>query len=476
MKKYKSFFRFACLFFFFFLLTIDGFSIVVEGINKEYAGKKLHFYRYSNPVTREKVPVFVLDVDNEGFFKKEIKINSTTFVFCDFGIYRGMLFIEPKQKIELVLPPLREKSFADKKNPFFQPVEFWFNTKNGNQLNDRVAAFDRKLNQLTDKYFSELYFRNSKEIFDTVSSSLKKEFKAENGNIFEMHKKFRLKSIEADAFRLNPPQLAEVFNSADKVTWTHPAFMNLFEKTYSNKLSFEAKTIEGKKVRKAVAQNNLSSLIDFLTKEYKLTSPGNELVLLKMLHDAYYSGDFTEDAIIKLVASDQLQNSRYAFISETAENVLSKLKYLRRGSKAPPICLNNTEGEKHCSDASNNKFKYLIFADTEMIVCREHLKYLTKIENQFREHLEIIIVLRNTNRQEMQAFLSEEEIPGKHLVDENGEYIGKYRVKSYPTSILLNENHNVVFQQAKAPLDGFEQQFGAFLQKELFLRQRNQGR
>jgi len=29
---------------------------------------------------------------------------------------------------------------------------------------------------------------------------------------------------------------------------------------------------------------------------------------------------------------------------------------------------------------------------------------------------------------------------------------------------------------AKAPLDGFEQQFGTFIQQELFERQRNQGK
>jgi hypothetical protein len=59
-------------------------------------------------------------------------------------------------------------------------------------------------------------------------------------------------------------------------------------------------------------------------------------------------------------------------------------------------------------------------------------------------------------------------------VDEYGEFIEKYKVKSFPTCFLLNENHEVVFQQAKAPLDGFEQQFGTFLRQELFERQRNQ--
>ncbi|MCY1720368.1 hypothetical protein OU798_08445 [Prolixibacteraceae bacterium Z1-6] len=32
------------------------------------------------------------------------------------------------------------------------------------------------------------------------------------------------------------------------------------------------------------------------------------------------------------------------------------------------------------------------------------------------------------------------------------------------------------FQFTKAPLDGFEQQFGAYLQKEFFMHQRNQAR
>jgi hypothetical protein len=74
----------------------------------------------------------------------------------------------------------------------------------------------------------------------------------------------------------------------------------------------------------------------------------------------------------------------------------------------------------------------------------------------------------------MKMFLNKENIPGMHLVDENSEFIEKYRIKSFPTCFLLNENHEVVFQQAKAPLEGFEQQFGTFLRQDLFERQRNQ--
>ncbi|MBK6283372.1 MAG: hypothetical protein IPF54_12610 [Draconibacterium sp.] len=45
---------------------------------------------------------------------KTIETQTTDFVFCDFGIYRGILFIEPNQTIKLQLPP-REKSLPNRK-------------------------------------------------------------------------------------------------------------------------------------------------------------------------------------------------------------------------------------------------------------------------------------------------------------------------------------------------------------------------
>ena len=111
-----------------------------------------------------------------------------------------------------------------------------------------------------------------------------------------------------------------------------------------------------------------------------------------------------------------------------------------------------------------------------MIVCREHLKYLSKIQERFQKNLEIYIVLRQTGETEMKKFFAENEVPGVKLIDENDEFIEKYKVKSFPQCFLLDQNHRVKFVSAKAPLDGFEQQFGSFLQSELFERMRNQSR
>jgi peroxiredoxin len=456
------------------LLSLPALSTVIEGQNKEYSDQKLAFFRYSDPVTKEKIPVFSLEIDAEGNFRHETNVSKTTFVFCDFGIYRGMLFLEPNQNIHLRLPPLRKKSFSEQKNPFFQPVEFWFTTKEGDQLNDQVAAFDEKLNQLTDKHFNQLYFRQSRHIYDTIMMNLNQQFSTIKHAAFLNHKKLKQKSVQTDAFRLKPSELPDGFSAVKQKCWTHPAFLELFEKTFSDKLSFEVKSERKSKIREAVFSANTGSLINWLKKDYQLNSPMVELVLLKILHDGFYSGDFPEKSILKIVGSETLIHNPNERISEIADNVLKKLQHLRPGSHAPVICLKNTDGQQICSDRDTSKFKYLIFADTEMIVCREHLKYLKKIKKQFSKYLEIILILHKKDLIEMKMFLNKQEIPGIHLIDENNQFIEKYRVKSFPVCFLLNKNHEVVFSHTKAPLDGFEQHFGAYLQKELFEGQRNQ--
>lgn len=461
-----------------FLLTslTPAIATVVEGTHPDYAGKKIQFFRYTDPVTLQKVQIFQFEMDEKGHFKTDVSVSEPTFVFAEFGIYRGLLFLEPGKNITLVLPPFREKSFADQKNPFFRPVEFWIATEQGNYVTDRIANFDTQLNQLTENYFNQLYIRQSKVYYDTITTRLNQQVEDIESPVFQNHKTLKLNTVKADAFRLSPTQLSDVFNSANPQFWTHPSFLELFEKVFANKLSFEIKKVNNAELIEAVAKRNINFLLNFTGKNYKLESPVKELVLLKMLHDGFYSGDFPKQAILDILTSGKLQNNPNSRIAEMTKSVKEKLDFLLPGSKAPVICLKNTDGNKVCTDRSFDKFKYLIFADTEMIVCREHLKYLSKIEEKFSQHLEIYIILRKTDLIEMKMFLNKQNIPGTHLIDEDGKYIEKYRIKTFPVSILLNEDHEVVYSPAKAPLDGFEQQFGKYLQRELFERQRNQAR
>jgi hypothetical protein len=467
------------LFIFFLLISSSFFSessTVILCENVEYAGRKLDFFQYSDPIAKTNELAFSLEFNEQGKCNLAVNNKTTSYVFCDFGIYRGLLFLVPGETIELRLPPIREKSFAEEKNPFFSPVAFWFSTKNDEQLNNQIANFSQQLNKLTDKFFNQLYFRQSKEIYDSIVFLLDKEFAENQSETFVFHKKLKLKKIEAEAFRQKPEQYSKLFSDVTYQFWLHPSFLDFFDKTFTGQLSFEAKSIKGKDIRTAVNSSNISFLRNFVKTRYQISGGMVDLVLLKLLHDAFYSGDFSKISILKMLELELFTNNPNIIIKRSAYKIASKLTHLQKGTLAPPICLKEVGGQQFCTDKTIDKFKYIVFADTEMIVCREQLKSLVKIEQRFQKYLDIYIVLRKTDFDEMNKFLNESKIVGIKLIDENSEFINKYKIKSFPQCYLLDENHKVEFISAKAPIEGFEQQFGSFIQRELFERQRNQSR
>jgi peroxiredoxin len=450
------------------ILNLPASATIIRGHNKEYSGRELKFYKYNDPVSREKIYLFSLITDHEGNFMTDTDIDKTTCLYSDFGIYRGMLILEPGNTIELMLPPLREKSFTESKNPYFEPVEFWFLTSEGDQLNDQIAKYDIELNTLTGKNFSQLYLNQSKDAFDSLVINLDNILYEKSSAILSVHKQLKLKSVEADVFRFSPGQLSETFNAVNPEYWDQPAFIELFDKTFANKLSVELSVVNNEDIKRAAYNADTKFFLDLLGTKYKLKGPVKHLALLKMLHDVSYTGEIPEQSIIEMASSGFFSESKEPGIRTVSTNFLKKLRYLSPGTPAPPICLKNSDGHKTCTDIETENYKYLVFADTEMIICREQLKYLQKIEETFSKHLDIIVIIKKSDLIEMKIFLDRNQIPGIHLIDESDKFKELYRIKSFPQCFLLDKNHQVIFKQTKAPLDGFEQQFGAFLQKKVY--------
>ncbi|MCY1720370.1 redoxin domain-containing protein [Prolixibacteraceae bacterium Z1-6] len=468
--------RYLLFLFLFCLLPFADFATTIRCSNAEYAEKELHFYKLSDPISGEEELVFTLKFDAAGTCAAEIKNTQTVYTFCEFGVYRGMLFLEPGKTIDLRLPPFREKSFANEKNPYFQPVSFWFISETKDQLNDKISAFEQELNRLTDKQFNQLYFKQSKTVYDSVQMQLNTAFPETTPEAFVNHKKLEVALTKADIFRLRPEDYSEIFDKIKPEYWTHQAFTTAFEKTFDRQLSFSAKAIHGKEVNTAVLKQDIQALLSFTKTKYKVSGDMAELVLLKLLHDGFYSGDFPKAAIKNMVNSDLFIKNSNQTIRTAAKNISTKFSFLQPGEPAPKICLTALSGKQSCTNNTASKFKYIVFADVETVVCQEHLKYLSRVNELFNKHLEIFVVMRDTGDEGIKKFFNEHEVPGTKMIDKANKYVERYEIRSFPQCFLLNEKHNVVFSDTKAPLDGFEQQFGAYLQKELFMRQRNQTR
>lgn len=465
----KSFLLFLALVF-----ALTSGATDIHSTNTGYAGKKLVFTVPDDPVSDNTAEWFTLTFDANGKASTTVEVKQSTYGFSDFGIYRGMIFLEPGKSIELKLPPFREKSFADQKNPYFSPISFWIITENGKELNDRISAFEQQVNTQVDKNFNKLYLLQSRSVFDSVKSNLEVLIPENAPVILKVYEQMKIGSLETDIFRNRPESYTSTFNEIQPAFWLHPAFMEFFNKSFDKQLSFSAQAIKGDEIKKAVETRNLTTLASFVEKKYRISGKMTDLALLKMLHDAYYSNEFTKKAVLDLLNNNRFTNNSNEIIRKTTKNILDKLQFLQVSSKAPVICLQDLNGKKECTNAFSDKFKYLVFADAETMVCQEHLKYLSRINELFSKNLEIYVILRDTDPASMKTFFNENKVPA-HLLTDKGDVFGKmYKVRSYPQCFLLDEKNQIVFSETKAPLNGFEQQFGNWLRNELFMRQRNQ--
>ncbi len=325
--------KFFILFSLINLAGLQALALRITGSAPEYAGRTLEFFSVSDPVSRTPVPCFMVNIDGQGKFTAEAAVHENLYCYSDFGIYRGKLILVPGRDIILELPPLREKRFEESKNPYFEPVEIWLKVddRSENALNNLVSRFDARYFQLTDTWFSQLYYRQMKNYLDSVRIRLDVEFQRYSDPAFTRHRELRMKSLEADMTRAGREKVAGSLKQGSPQTWNQPAFSEFLNRLFVNSLSTESKSPGGSMLRLWVARENLVELSRWTRSFTATEAPLADLILLKMLHDAYYSGEFSKPAILKMVGSPWFSQNNQSAIREVAAYCTGKTEFPQEG-------------------------------------------------------------------------------------------------------------------------------------------------
>lgn len=442
-----------------------AYAITISGTAPDYAGKKLEFLTRTDPVSGNVLPLFKLEPDGKGNFSAEVDIKAPVYCFCDMGVYRGELILTPEKNLRLTFPKLRNKSFEESKNPYFEPLEVWLQVNGGDKsiLNNQIANFDQLFYQLNDQYITQLVYRRQKNYLDTIQKRVDMECSGYSHPVFLAHRELRFKTIEAEMTRAGREKIISTLKKSSADQWKMPAFAGLLNGLFVNTLSNESKTMTGAKIKEWIRNKNSIELKKWAMGFTSTTSPLTELLLLKMFHDAYYSGEFSKTAILGMLRSDAFLLHNDSKISSITREIISKLTFLEKGSQAPDICLPTLAGPAWCTASQTKPYLYLLFADLDVPICQEQVKYLKTMVDKTGQNLQIVVVVSPAVKTDISKFVADNQIPEIILLDKpENSFAGQYKVRAYPSAFLLDKNHRVVMAPAKTPLDGFEFQFNQF--------------
>ena len=437
--------------------------VKITGTASEYAQNSIELNTFHDYISEETIKLGDIRFNAEGFFELEIDLTQTSLCFADFDGYHCMIYLEPGKSYQLAFPPKRNLTASQKKNPFVKPEPVWIGIKNQakDDLNILIQQFEIAYIKYENKYFDQIFVRQSASLVDTVKQILDKEFPQTSNSFFESHKIFRKANLEFALHQGKSATFTKSYFTDTKPIYNLAAYSSLFNQVFLNYFSLLENTSHYPEIKTMINASQLQQLDVFFQKQLHYNKELAHWVLLKSMKDAYYSGNFSKAAIMKML--DQVKEAGWSsYEQKTAKFIREKLTYLASGTKPPMINLKDLDGQTIRFSDYPGTYIYLHFTDPKNTICRQHLDVLKTISAKYKEKITIVNVIPDQTN-----FKNEPGWAGIFTTTVN-DLKATYKVKTFPNSFLIGKDGKLLLSPAPNPIDGLDRQLGQIFKSDHF--------
>lgn len=444
---------------------------MISGKASGYAQNTIELNTLHDFISEEKIILGTLRFNTDETFKLEVDITETTLCFADFDGYHGMIYLEPGHSYEIVFPPKREMTEAQKRNPFFKPEPVWFGIfkADKNELNFRIQQFEQAYTTYENNYFDRIFVNQAKSLVDTIKFKLESEFPKTNDTFFEAHKLFRLANLDFALYQGKSVRFMETYFSSIKPLYNLAAYSTIFNQVFLNYFDVLINQSNNQEIKKLIFSADIHQVDLYFQEKLKFNQSLSHLILLRSLHDAYYSKQFSKSLALKML--DQVKGEEWSNLEqETAKLIRTKLTYLASGTMPPSINLNNMSGQKISMSDFRSTYIYLHFTDPKNPICRQHLDALKTIADHYKGKLTIINVVPKSS-----AIKPENGWAGIFTTSDSN-LLETFKVKTFPNSFLIGKDGRLLLSPAPNPIDGLDRQLGQIMKSDYFRELQKSGK
>lgn len=449
--------------------NIGAQEAMIFGNATEYKGSEILFYTYSDYITETEYEVGRCKVERDGKFSAKLKVLETSFVFAHLGVYRIYFFAEPGKRYELVLPPREDKTEAQRLNPFFRETDLQVGIKNvdRNDINFLINAFDLRFNQDFDRIVQDAY-RGRQHNIDSLITRIEEKFAGTGIRFFDDYREYRYGLLRQITFIKKSTATSNELFLNRPVLYRNPAYMELFNLVYDKYFLFFSRTSQGNAIFDDISRyKSLGKLKRTLATDDVLSNDTlMELVILKSLHDEFFSDNFSRSALLTILDSIYRTTSIPEHVI-VAENIRNRITKLLPGFVPAPFSLNDVNGHEVSLDRFKGKYIYLNFCTTTSYTCLKEFVQLEKISRQYKKHLEVVTISADDNIDDLKSFLENSKYDWTFLhFGKKPEVLRDYDIRVYPTYFLIGPDRKMILSPAPSPEEGFERRFFQLLRSK----------
>lgn len=457
--------RIVLTFFVFILTALQVFAQtdIVSGNAKTYAGDTLKMYKVDDYISKNESLIATAKVDSEGNFQFSVKVKECTLAYIDLTVFKGLIYLQPGKKQEIVLPDKQQIAIQDKLNPYFKKTEFFVKLVNGDEsdLNNLIPSFERLYNQALAKVF---YSRKglSKAATDSIENIIDSQIKSADP-FFAEYKKYRFALLDYSAYHRSKEDIVKQYFAGKDILTNNMAYSELFDEMFYNVFnSGKTSAIYVKDLYTGIYDKSYYSI-----KKMMLSHPLVEndrfadYLILKGLKDSYYSNSIPKENIVAVLDS-MMSTCKNKDFRKIAGFLHEKFTTLLCGFSAPQFSLQDISGAEYNLQKFAGKFVYLNFYNPGSYTAISDLILMKQLRKDYpSENLEIVTIFVSADKNDMKKFLdSNPDISWKVLwYNSDDELLKKYDVRVYPTYYLINPNGILSMNPAPSPQENFGVKF-----------------
>ncbi len=472
----RLFFSICFIFSFFSVVFAQKAPTKISGVNKTYIDQSVKIFSLSDLITNNLTVLDSAIVDKQGHFEFQIQLEQTVLASVPLGIFQAVIYLEPGKCYEVVLPDFQPKSQVDLLNPFFKPVEIYLGIKNADtlDLNFQLANFNERYHNYLDESYYYIVKNPLKANIDSVIETLEQSFASVDNAYFYNYRKYSYGWLKYITIMRDSRYLIREYFNNQPIQYTNSAYMDLFNQVFANYLSFYANTSEGQRIFSDIAYAKSPTYVyqTFENNMVLLNDTLKEMVLLKGLHDAFYSNDFPVQSLI-ITLDSILCCAKLPYHKTMAIHIKNKVLQGKSGFPAPAFQLADSKGNMRKNSDYLTNYVYLNFISIVSYTCREELELLKALYEKHKNDFIVVSISIDENIAEVQKYFDDHGYEWDLLSYSNQkELIDIYKVKAFPSYSLIDPEGKLVMSPANSPSENFEWYFFKLLQ----LKKRNQNR
>jgi thiol-disulfide isomerase/thioredoxin len=391
-------------------------------------------------------------VDNNGNFNLKIPINYTTKIILRVNDLNTFLYVEPNKNYSISIP--KTDTFPSIGNTTYIPLKI--ENTNKNELNYRIAEFDKKYNQFIKKNYHHIIRKTLYKPLMEFKSELNKEYSNEKNTFLKNYIFYAIGSLDLMAKRKKVNIYNEYFNNK-QVLYHHPEYMNMFHQFYEDYVLKFSLTKKGKDVKQIInSSNNYRALFDIMGRDSLLLYDNiRELVILKGLQELYYHEEYNKNSIINLL-NEIKNNSSFQEHQKIASNIIFSLTRFNKNMPAPTFSFPDVNGKTVSLNDLKGKYVYLQVYTSWCMSCIEQMMMFQQLQKKLGNKVEFVSI--SIDRDEK---LFRKMIPKNYswkILHCNSirEFKEDYNIKSVPSYFLIGPKGEFIEAFTKSPDEGAE--------------------